>query len=139
MVMMGESSNLIIPKGYTFDMKSATGTIAGDVVIYNLGTLNISQNITFNGIVCNAGTLTRKTISDAKKPSYIKFNMSEGSAALIVNKKYSCENGEKTYFFGEKQYMIIYVAVLVLYFFINHLIVRRLKKLVPADVLKNRE
>ncbi len=36
-------------------------------------------------------------------------------------------------------YVGIYVAILALYFFINTLLVRRLKKIVPAEVLKARE
>ena len=36
-------------------------------------------------------------------------------------------------------YAGIYVAILVLYFIINYLLVRRLGKIVPAEFLKNRE
>ena len=36
-------------------------------------------------------------------------------------------------------YVIIYLAVILCYLVINHLLVERLKKLVPAEVLKNRE
>lgn len=36
-------------------------------------------------------------------------------------------------------YVGIWLAVIVLYLFINQLLVLRLKKIVPAEVLKNRE
>lgn len=41
--------------------------------------------------------------------------------------------------FGWQLYVGIWLAVIVLYFFINQLLVLRLKKIVPAEVLKNRE
>lgn len=41
--------------------------------------------------------------------------------------------------FSWQLYVGIYLAVIVLYFVINRLLVRRLKKIVPAEVLKNRE
>ena len=36
-------------------------------------------------------------------------------------------------------YLGLYVGVLLLYFVINQLLVRKIKKVVPAEVLKNRE
>ena len=36
-------------------------------------------------------------------------------------------------------YLAMFVTVFVLYFIINHLLVYRIKKMVPAEVLKNRE
>ncbi len=41
--------------------------------------------------------------------------------------------------FSWKLYGLIYGTILALYFLINQLLVGRLKKLVPADILKNRE
>lgn len=41
--------------------------------------------------------------------------------------------------FSWQLYAGIYVAILLLYFFINRLLVGRLKKMVPAEILKNRE
>ena len=41
--------------------------------------------------------------------------------------------------FGWQLYVGIWLAVIVLYLFINQLLVLRLKKIVPAEVLKNRE
>ena len=41
--------------------------------------------------------------------------------------------------FSWKLYAGIYAAVILLYLFINQLLVGRLKKMVPAEVLKNRE
>ena len=38
-----------------------------------------------------------------------------------------------------QMYAGIYAAILILYFIINHLLVRRLGKIVPAEFLKNRE
>ena len=36
-------------------------------------------------------------------------------------------------------YVAVLVGILVLYFIINHLLVHRIKQMVPAEVLKNRE
>lgn len=36
-------------------------------------------------------------------------------------------------------YGVMFVAVIILYFIINHLLVRRIRQMVPAEVLKNRE
>jgi len=36
-------------------------------------------------------------------------------------------------------YGTIFVCVMALYFIINHLLIRRIQKMVPAEVLKNRE
>ena len=36
-------------------------------------------------------------------------------------------------------YIGIFALVIVLYFIINHLLVGRIKKMTPAEVLKNRE
>ena len=36
-------------------------------------------------------------------------------------------------------YIIIYAAIFILYFIINNLLVRRIKHMLPAEVLKNRE
>lgn len=41
--------------------------------------------------------------------------------------------------FSWQLYAGIYAAVILLYLFINQLLVGRLKKMVPAEVLKNRE
>ncbi len=41
--------------------------------------------------------------------------------------------------FSPGMYLGIYVAIIILYFIINYFLVRRLNKLVPAEVLKNRE
>lgn len=41
--------------------------------------------------------------------------------------------------FSRQLYGVIFGAVILLYFIINPLLVRRLKKIVPAEVLKNRE
>lgn len=41
--------------------------------------------------------------------------------------------------FGWKLYLGIYLAVILLYFIINQLLVRRLNQVLPAEVLKNRE
>ncbi|MBQ6888489.1 MAG: FtsX-like permease family protein [Lachnospiraceae bacterium] len=41
--------------------------------------------------------------------------------------------------FSMKLYGIIFGAVILLYFIINPLLVHRVKKIVPAEVLKNRE
>lgn len=36
-------------------------------------------------------------------------------------------------------YLAIFAGILILYFIINHLLIRRIRKMVPAEVLKNRE
>ena len=36
-------------------------------------------------------------------------------------------------------YLAMFASVLVLYFIINHLLVRKIKQMLPAEVLKNRE
>lgn len=36
-------------------------------------------------------------------------------------------------------YVAVYICILVLYFIINHMLIRRIHRLVPAEVLKNRE
>ena len=36
-------------------------------------------------------------------------------------------------------YLAIFAGILLLYFIINHLLIRRIRKMVPAEVLKNRE
>lgn len=36
-------------------------------------------------------------------------------------------------------YLAIFAVVLVLYFIINHLLVRKIRKMAPTEVLKNRE
>ena len=36
-------------------------------------------------------------------------------------------------------YILIYAVILLLYFIINHSLVSRISKMVPAEVLKNRE
>ena len=41
--------------------------------------------------------------------------------------------------FTWKLYLGIYVVVIVLYFLINKLLVRRMDKMIPADILKNKE
>lgn len=41
--------------------------------------------------------------------------------------------------FGWKLYVIIFIAIIVVYLMINQLLVYRIKKIVPAEVLKNRE
>lgn len=41
--------------------------------------------------------------------------------------------------FSLQMYAGIYISILILYFIINQMLVRRLKKLVPAEILKNRE
>lgn len=41
--------------------------------------------------------------------------------------------------FSWQMYVGIYLGVLILYFFINRMLLRRLKKILPAEVLKNRE
>ena len=41
--------------------------------------------------------------------------------------------------FGWKLYVIIFIAIIVVYLIINQLLVYRIKKIVPAEVLKNRE
>lgn len=63
-----------------------------------------------------------KVIMDAVYP-YLVSNTAVG-----INLKFSWQ-----------MYVGIYAAVLLLYFVINQLLVGRLKKIVPADVLKNRE
>ena len=36
-------------------------------------------------------------------------------------------------------YIVVYAVIFILYFIINHLLVRRIKQMLPAEVLKNRE
>lgn len=36
-------------------------------------------------------------------------------------------------------YLAVFAGILILYFIINHLLIRRIRKMVPAEVLKNRE
>ena len=36
-------------------------------------------------------------------------------------------------------YLAIFAVVLVLYFIINHLLIRKIRKMAPTEVLKNRE
>lgn len=41
--------------------------------------------------------------------------------------------------FSWKMYLAIYAGIILLYFLINHILTRRLNKITPAEVLKNRE
>mgnify|MGYP004435022701 CR=1 FL=1 len=41
--------------------------------------------------------------------------------------------------FPSWMYLAIFAVVLVLYFIINHLLVRKIRKMAPTEVLKNRE
>ena len=53
---------------------------------------------------------------------------------LVANVGSSCN-----LHFNWQMYLGIYVAVIVLYLLINQALVGRVKKMLPAEVLKNRE